>query len=154
MQLGSGTVDLIPGLTYLGESEKWGYGAQALGTLRLGRNDRGYRFGNEARLSAWGSYQLTDWLAPSIRADARFRGNIHGADPELNPLGNPESDPKNQAARSLDLFFGLNLYAAKGSLKGHRLTIEGGFPIYQHLDGPQIERDWEITVGWSYTFGR
>src|ERR1043166_6843325 len=42
MQLGSGTWDFQPGLTYLGESESWSWGAQVLGTVRTGMNDHDY----------------------------------------------------------------------------------------------------------------
>lgn len=38
MQLGSGTFDLLPGITYLGQSDHWSWGGQALGTIRLGTN--------------------------------------------------------------------------------------------------------------------
>jgi len=151
-QLGSGTVDLLPGITYLADRENWAWGAQALGTVRLGNNDIGYRFGNQYRLTAWGVYKVNDWLAPSLRLDGHFWGNVHGMDPELDPAGNPESDPNKQGGRRLDLLFGLNLYAPKGKFKGMRLSVEGGFPIYQSLDGPQIKTDWQFNAGLSYTF--
>jgi len=51
MQIGSGTFDLLPGITYLGQSGKGSWGAQALTTLRLGKNDNGYRLGNKYQLS-------------------------------------------------------------------------------------------------------
>src|SRR6266513_1400383 len=65
MQLGSGTYDLRPGLTYLGESKKWAWGGQFLTTLRFGRNDNGYRLGNEYGLMGWLGYAVTDGVAPS-----------------------------------------------------------------------------------------
>ena len=42
MQLGSGTFDLLPGLTYLGQAGKLGWGAEAMATLRLGENSNDY----------------------------------------------------------------------------------------------------------------
>ena len=47
---------------------------------------------------------------------------------------------------------GLNFYVPHGVLKGNRLSIEGGMPVYQSLAGPNLKTDWLITVGWSYTF--
>jgi len=38
MQLGSGTWDLLPGITYLGQRNRLSWGGQALATLRLGEN--------------------------------------------------------------------------------------------------------------------
>jgi len=152
MQLGSGTFDLMPGITYLGQTKDWAWGAQAIATIRTGRNHNGYRLGNQYRFTGWGAYRLTDWLAPSVRLDGRFWGNIHGADSRLDPTMSPTMDPKRQKGRRLDLLFGLNLYVPKGTLKGNRLTIEGGLPIHQWLKGPQLETDWQLTVGWTYTF--
>ena len=37
-------------------------------------------------------------------------------------------------------------------VRGHRLAIEGGIPIVQDLNGPQMETDFMISVGWQYAF--
>jgi hypothetical protein len=152
MQLGSGTVDLQPGLTYLQERGKWAVGSQVLGTVRLGRNDVGYALGNQVRTNAWVSYSVRDWLAPSLRLEGNWWGNVRGRDPLLDPLANPNEDPRRQGGKRLDLLLGLNLFQPKGKLKGTRLTLEGGIPIYQSLDGPQLETDWQISLGASYTW--
>jgi hypothetical protein len=96
--VGSGTWDLLPGLTYLGESESWAWGAQAMGTVRLGENDNDYRLGNRYRLSAWGQYKVADWFGPLARLDWHGWYDIHGADPQLDPARNPLSMSK-QAER-------------------------------------------------------
>ncbi len=54
MQLGSGTADLHPGITYLGRSEDWAWGAEVEATIRLGENSNDYTLGNRYRASAWG----------------------------------------------------------------------------------------------------
>ena len=41
MQLGSGTWDFHPAITYLGQTENYSYGAQLGGILRIGDNDQG-----------------------------------------------------------------------------------------------------------------
>jgi hypothetical protein len=46
---------------------------------------------------------------------------------------------------------GVNVYIRKGLLKATRLAIEGMVPIYQDLDGPQLETDWIVTGGIQYT---
>jgi hypothetical protein len=30
--------------------------------------------------------------------------------------------------------------------------VEGGIPVYQHLDGPQLGTAWILSVGCSYAF--
>ena len=152
MQLGSGTWDLVPGVTYLGESDLWSWGAQAMGTVRLGNNDHDYRLGDRYRLSAWGQLKVTDWFGPSARLDWHDWGNVHGADPGMNPARNPAFDATKQAGKRMDVLMGLNFYIPNGPLKGNRFSIEGGLPIYQYLHGPTIGVDWLITAAWSYTF--
>jgi len=152
MQLGSGTWDLQPGVTYLGESELFSWGAQVLGTVRLGRNDRDYRLGDRYRLSAWSEVKVTDWFGPSVRLDWHAWGKIHGADPGMDPNRNPAFDATKQYGERLDLLFGLNFYIPNGLLKGNRFSVEGGIPVYQNLGGPTIGVDWLITFGWNYTF--
>jgi len=152
MQLGSGTVDLLPGITYLGENRSLSWGAQAMGTVRLGTNDVGYSLGNRLRLNAWSSYRLTDWFAPSLRLEGQVWGNIHGQDPTLDPLVDPTFDPGKYGGRRVDLLLGANVFVPKGKWKGTRLSVEGGFPVYQNLDGPQLETDW--TIGFSLSYSR
>jgi hypothetical protein len=126
MQTGSGTFDLLPGITYLGTSEHFSWGSQAAGTIHLGRNDRDYSLGDSYRLGAWGHYKITEWIGPSLRLEWRQWGNIDGADRRLNPLNNPAFDAKLQEGRRLDLLAGLHLYADRGPLKGLRFDVEGG----------------------------
>jgi len=47
---------------------------------------------------------------------------------------------------------GLNFLIPGGPLKGNRFAVEGLFPVYQHVDGPQLEQDWMVTAGWQYAF--
>ena len=152
MQLGSGTWDLLPGITYLGDSELFSWGAQALGTVRLGMNDRDYRLGDRYRLSAWTQLKVTDWFGPSVRLDWHAWSKVHGADPAMDPNRNPAFDATKQYGERLDFVMGLNFYVPKGVLKGNRFSLEGGLPVYQNLGGPTIGVDWLITAAWSYSF--
>jgi hypothetical protein len=152
MQLGSGTWDLQPGLTYLGESDTLSWGAQALGTIRLGMNDHDYRLGDRYRLSAWTQLKVTDWFGPSARLDWHAWSKVHGADPGMDPNRNPAFDATKQYGERLDFLLGLNFYIPKGILKGNRFSLEGGWPVYQNLAGPTVGVDWLITFGWNYSF--
>ena len=152
MQLGSGTFDLLPGLTYLGESENWAWMGQVMGTIRLGENDNHYTLGNRLGLNSWVSRKITDWLALSVRMDGDFWGNIDGADPDLIPSMVPTADPNRRGGKRVDLSFGINLYVPRGVFSGNRVAIEAGFPIFQSLDGPQLEKDFHLRIGWSWTF--
>jgi hypothetical protein len=152
MQMGSGTFDPMPGLTYLGESGKWSWGAQNMNTLRFYENDQGYRLGSEYKLSVWAAYGVTEWFAPSIRLDGRDWGEIEGQDVRLASNPTPEGRPDLRGGDRLDLLFGLNFLIPSGPLKCSRFMVEGGIPVYQNLEGPQLGTAWMLTAGFSYGF--
>lgn len=152
MQLGSGTVDLLPGITYLGHKKKWSWGSQFMATIRLGENDNDYTLGDRYRLTFWLSRKLLDWLSTSARLDWQLWEDIDGADPKLNPAMVPTADPDLRDGRRIDFLLGANISPSQGKMKNAKLAIEGGFPVYQSLDGPQLETDWLITAGLQWTF--
>ena len=152
MQLGSGTFDLLPGISYLGQTENWGWGVDGMATIRLGENDRDYTLGNRYHLSGRLDRKVTDWLSASVKIDGQIWENIDGADPDLNPAVVPTADPDRRAGERVDLLFGISLYVSKGPFKGLRVGVEGGIPMYQSLDGPQLETDWILMAGAQYVF--
>lgn len=152
MQLGSGTWDLLPGVTYLGQSNDWSWGAQGTVRVHLGRNDEGYSKGDSYDLTGWFARRLLQSLSASLRLDWSSWKNIDGSDSDLNPMMVPTADPDLQGGDRLDLLAGMNWYASSGALKGHRLAFEFGVPVYQDLDGPQLETDWIATLGWQLSF--
>ncbi|MBC2600557.1 transporter [Puniceicoccus vermicola] len=152
MQMGSGTYDLLPTVTYLGQTECWSWGAQLGGALRMGRNDEGYSLGNRGNATSWIAREWADWVSSSFRIDGSIWGNIDGANDDLNPMMIPTADPKNQGGKRVDLALGFNFYKPDGRLAGNRLGIEVGAPVYQDLDGPQMKTDWTVTAGWQYAW--
>ncbi|MEM7177300.1 MAG: transporter [Pseudomonadota bacterium] len=151
MQLGSGTFDLLPGATYTGKSGSFGWGAQAMGTLRLGRNDEGYSLGDGAEATAWASYSPIPWISFSGRVKGSVLGEINGQDPLIMaPV--QTADPDNYGGKAITLLGGINLAGQSGFLRNQRLALEVGVPVYQDLNGPQLETDWTITLGYQIAF--
>lgn len=147
MQLGSGTYDLLPGITYLTYHGKWNFGAQYLATIRTGENSEDYTLGDEHKLSGWASYSWRHDISTSVRFAYLNVDNVDGADAKIAaPV--QTADPNNYGKKRLDLYAGINW----ASHSGHRLALEVGAPIYQHLDGPQLETDWTLTAGYQYAF--
>jgi hypothetical protein len=60
----------------------------------------------------------------------------------------PTVDPDLRAGERIDLALGLNWLHASG----HRLALEYQKPIWQDLDGPQLETDGLLTLGWQLAF--
>jgi len=147
MQLGSGTYDLLPGVTYQMYQGKWNVGAQYMATIRTGENDEDYTLGDEHKITTWVSYAWRHNLSTSLRLAYQDVSNIDGDDPKIAaPV--QTADPNNYGKERLDLYAGVN-WASKA---GHRLALEVGAPVYQHLDGPQLETDWTLTAGYQYMF--
>ena len=150
MQLGSGTVSLRPGFTYLGQAMPWGWGTDFNSTVELGSNRNNYRFGNTYSATGWVARQITSWASVSIAATGELWENVHGADPRLALDDQPTNDPDRQGGKRLDASIGVNLYPT--FLRGHQFLVEGEFPLWQSLDGPQLQRSWLLRVGWQYDF--
>ena len=79
MQLGSGTWDFKPSLTYTGHMDQFSWGAQANGTVRMeAKNKSGYSLGDMFQATAWGSYNLSNWLTASVRGVYTLQGGLNG----------------------------------------------------------------------------
>jgi Putative MetA-pathway of phenol degradation len=152
MQLGSGTYDLKLGGNYQYFKGLWSLGASGLGTVRLGENDNDYRLGNILQLDSWLSYEWANWLSTTFRLDGKSWGNISGADPDLNPAMVPTADPERRGGTRIDMLIGVELFVPGGKWSGNRFGIDFGLPIYQNLEGPQLETDWMLMAGWQWVF--
>ena len=152
MQLGTGTWDLLPGITYSGRIGDLSWGAQYRAEIRLeDENDEGYAWGDKHMVTSWVAYQFAPWISASVRANYTYQDEIDGFDPQI---GGPVQTayPEFYGGERLELFGGVNLVGQTGWLRGHRLAIEAGAPVYQDLNGPQMETDWTVIVGWQKAF--
>jgi hypothetical protein len=155
MQLGSGTFDLKPALTYnaLSGDASWNWGGQASYTYHTGNNDAGYSLGNNVKLTSW----LQRAFGPAsawLRLVFNDTGRIHGADPEiakiLDPVSGasmPDADPANYGGQRLDGLIGASY--AKGPFS---FGVEGGIPLFQDVNGLQLVNDWFLTAGFQVMF--
>ncbi len=150
MQIGSGTYDLRPGLTYTANQGRLGWGLQYTGIIRIGA-DEGYRLGDVHKITGWTSYRIQPWLSASVRLEGETRGKVSGMDPLIvAPV--QTADPLNYGGETLNSFLGFNVIAPHGFAEGHRLALEVGLPLVRNLNGPQMETDWQITIGWQKSF--
>jgi hypothetical protein len=146
MQLGSGTFDLIPGITYADSTDKFGWGFQASYLLRLGENDNDYSLGDIAEVFGWAKYVISPRLLVSGKLGYRDWDRIDGQDPELNPSVAPTTDPNATGGKRLDVSLGLNGFFGNG----HSVGVEVAVPTYQDLNGPQMETDWIVSLAYQY----
>ncbi|GAA6211174.1 transporter [Hyphomicrobiales bacterium 4NK60-0047b] len=151
MQLGTGTWDLLPGLTVQSRMGDFSYGAQYKARFHLGDNDEGYSFGDKHELTGWVAYQWAPWISTSLRLTGITQAEIDGIDPNIvAPV--QTANPDNFGGDRLDLALGVNMMVQSGRFEGHRFALEFGAPIYQDLNGVQLETDYTLTVGWQKAF--
>lgn len=152
MQLGSGTFDLKPAITFSVTTDdgNWNYGGQAMYTWHPGNNSNGWRYGD--------SFQAMTWLQRAFGpASAWFRlaynnsGKIKGEDSEIAKIitgaSMPDAVTSNYGGQRLDTILGLSF--AKGPFS---IGVEGGIPVYQYLNGLQMKTTWFLTTGVQVMF--
>ncbi len=153
MQLGSGTWDFLPNITYSGDNNDWAWGAQVNAAIRMeDKNDSGYRLGDSFQTTAWGSYKLTHWLSTSVRGVYSVQGSIKHDFNEFSSRTGPMDFPGNHGGRFWDIGFGLNASVPSGEFAGNSFGFEWLQPIQDDVNGYQIEREGALTASWSYAF--
>ncbi len=177
MQLGSGTWDFKPSVTYTGQLEQWSWGAQANGTVRMeNQNESGYALGDIFQATAWGGYNLSHWLTASVRGVYTVQGGIksaftgssggqfvdHNTPPDVNGTSypvyssilkyGPMDYPSNYGGQYWDAGFGLSAFIPSGDLAGNRVSVEWLQPVSDDVNGYQLKRDGALSATWSYHF--
>lgn len=153
MQLGSGTWDFLPSLTYAGHEGPWGWGAQFGINIKLDEaNDSGFRFGDKAQATVWGSREFTDWLSGSARLSYSSQDSIAGHYDGPHSHTSPPDLQGNYGGEFLEIGLGLNAVLPLGNLRGNRLGVEWLFPVHQNVRGFQQEREGLLHLVWSQAF--
>lgn len=163
MQTGSGTWDPSMGLTYSSYKGLVGWGAQTMFTFPIGDNDKGYTVGEKAEATVWGSIQAADYVSFSTRLKYTQTGDIQGfadellAETVINNGGSvvfanfaPIFSTENSGRKQLDLSFGSNVILDKLT-NGLRFGIEVGLPVYQDVNGVQMNNELMGTIGLQYS---
>lgn len=153
MQLGSGTWNAWPSLTYNGFSGDFNWGGQLSGNMALGGpNESGYSVGTLFQSTAWGSYQIEPWLAGSVRALFMSQAQIWGRYPPPYIPAGPMDVPQNYGGKYLDIGIGLNGSVESGEFKGNHFAIEWLQPAWNDYNGYQLERKGALWANWSLSF--
>lgn len=162
MQIGSGTTDLLAGLSHGGSNAHLGRLGQASwvvstqARLRMGSNGRGYRLG----------HQLTNELQVGVRPWARvwplagltwsMTGRIVGEDPSMTipgpfPYPAPVTNPSLYGGTVVNARVGveipLSTQAGRSSARTS-LTIQAARRAYAWLHGPQPPESWRFIAAW------
>ncbi len=152
MQLGSGTVDLKPALTYSAVSDDalWNWGGQAGYSYHLGRNDAGYSLGDTLKLTSWLQRAMgptATWLRLSYTNTARISGQDSEIAGSLKYADAPDAETMNYGGELINAYLGASY--TKGSFS---FGVEAGVPLYQYVNGLQMATTWNLTAAVQYMF--
>jgi hypothetical protein len=148
-QLGGGTWNLLPGITYVGRYRGTSWGLQVGAEFTLFHNEEGWSRGDLFHAGGWLGQRWFDLVTTAVQVQWREWGDVGGSDGEISdewPSGNPN------LYGGAHLVLGSSIELAIPGLSGQRLSIDGTWPVYQSLDGPQLEGRWRLGVGWEWTF--
>lgn len=145
MQLGSGTVDALPGITYTGKDGAWSWGLTYRGRIPLEKGDEGWKFGDLHEVNGWLGYTVVKGITLTGRASGSTQGRIKGIDPKIQGAM-PALDPDNYGGERVELFGGIEFKGESFGMGHTRLVLEAGAPVYEDLNGPQGSRDWMATL--------
>lgn len=161
MQPGSGSYEFNPGLSYSGFQDSYSYGAQLNGKFRLNTNNSGYKLGDVYNTTFWTAKKMNEAFSLSSRLSYTITEKTDGYDRAIRtehgsmmstmPMG-PTTNATFSGGKRLDFLLGANFIVPSGALKGHRLAIEAGTPLYQKVNGIQMKNRYNITLGWQKSF--
>lgn len=152
MQLGSGTWDFNPSITWQQSAGPWFFGAQASAIVRMeSANDAGYALGNVAQGTAWAGYAADNGLSATLRAAYTWQGAIRGEYAGTHYKLSPPDYPANYGGHFLDVGLGVS-YAFAGSFAGNRLAAEWLQPVRDDPNGYQLTRRGTLYATWQYHF--
>lgn len=147
MQLGSGTLDFIPALTYSAYLSDFGWGIESKYIARGNHNDSGYRLGNRAKVETWGTWLLTTNWTNSFRLNYEWWDAIDGVDSAID-TGSPTGRVDLQEGQRMELGLGFSYLVRRRHLLGLELDI----PLLQNLKGPQLQSESSLNFVYKILF--
>lgn len=153
MQLGSGTWDLLPTVTYTGSRAAIGWGVQVGASLPIeSENDSGFRYPERYQATSWTAYRVNHWASFSLRLGYSKEGSISGHYNAPHNHSSPGDLQANYGGEYWDAGIGANLQLPPGPLAGQQLGVEWLERIVEHYRGYQLGGEQSLVLRWSTTF--
>jgi len=138
LQLGTGSTDLILGLSHAGElAENWGWFTQATWQTALLTKDN-YRPGDAVALNAGVRFTEFQTVTPQLQINARHAWH--------DRMGN--ADPSNTGSTSVLLSPGVSVAVAEQV----KIYAAVQVPLWQEVRGIQLTSSWNASLGVSVGF--
>lgn len=160
MQPGSGSIDLLPSLTYTYQSDDWGAGVQLHGIYRTQTNHHDFRLGDQFGVDTWLNYLATESLTLTTGLSYLWEDELSGTQSDVSQ--NPPFAPTRQTVptafganyggQRIEALFGLNVIIPSGPLEGHRIGVDVRVPLWEDVNGYRLGVDYTATIGWQLVF--
>ena len=157
MQLGSGTVDPIVGLTYQGSRDPWWWGFNTQLEAHLYNNNQGWHRGQEFRYDFYAMRQVHDKVVLHTQLNGWYEGKFnqqpykgrvlgqgHAGANHTNSFTSPLFDPDNYGGHKMAISVGAQFQP----IPLHILELTATVPIHQDLNGPQLRDDWMLRLSY------
>ena len=141
MQIGSGTYDIITGLTLKGVYHGLEYGSSINRTTRTGMNNQYYNLGDNLKIKAWARYTAFFGTQLRIGFTQHVWSPIEGRDARMS------DNPRYTGGKRLDALLGLGQ-----RYKHFGVYADYAFPVLQYLNGVQIKTTGTLLVGIEYKY--
>src|SRR5690606_21237697 len=123
MQTGSGTLDLLPSVTYNNSAGSLAWGAQLAARYRMeNRNNAGYRLGHELRANTWADYAISEWFNVTGRLAWTSQQGISGDFKSFGDRLAPMDYPQNSGGRFLEAGLGVRLNIPASAVTGSHVA--------------------------------
>lgn len=152
MQLGSGTYDFLPGLTFIHQKNNRAISGQMSSVLRLSENKNDYRLGNEVASNVWLAYNWWNNFSSSIRFEGIYSDMIIGKDPKVYRFNEIGANPLNYGGTKINSYLGLSYHFDNGWFENFSVSAEYGLPIFQKLNGIQNPQKRGVFGSLNYKF--
>lgn len=152
MQIGSGSYELLPGISYTALRDGYSYGGQINASFKLDTNDNGYKLGDSYNVTAWAAKNLNSKLSLSTRLDYNKYDAVEGRDATLNSAMIVTADPAGLDRQTIDGLVGVNYIVPSSILEDFRLAFEVGTQLYQRSNDDLLETDYKLIFGLQKIF--
>ncbi len=152
MQIGSGSYELLPGVSYTALRNGYSYGGQVNASFKFDTNDNGYKLGDSYNATAWIARNLTRSLSISTRLDYNKYEAIEGRDTTLNATALVTADNAALDRETIDGLVGVNYIVPSSILQDFRLAFEFGSQFYQRSRDDLLETEYKFILGLQKTF--
>ena len=149
MQLGSGTYDALPGLTYAYFEDSYSYGAQISSVLRIGKNSKDYALGDIYKTNIWFAIPFNDnKTSVSIASEFKFQGKISGSHKDIKTIMSFAQDRDSSGSKRIDVSIGANhVFPNKV-----RASVEYIMPTYNDVNSVQLDADNALIFGLGFAY--